>query len=85
MDKIEEAFTKNAVIPIYHFVEKEVKVWVSLVKLDITLMTKNSIINKGVFTKSTEVSDMTSSLLILPHCLFRQWNQVRINPCSVVV
>ena len=26
LDKIEEAFTKNAVIPIYHFVEKEVKV-----------------------------------------------------------
>ena len=44
------------------------------------LMTKNSIINKGVFTKSTKVSDMTSRLLIssLP---LQAMESSRINPC----
>ena len=58
-----ETFTKNAVITNYHYVERKVKVWVSLVKLGFMLMNKNSIFLKGGLH---QMSDMTSSLLILP-------------------
>ncbi len=54
-------------ITVHQLVEKGVKCLVSLMELSFTLMNKSGIINKGVFPKSAEVSDVT----ILPHCIFR--------------
>ena len=56
LNEVKETITKLIIITIDQFVEKRIKLWISVMKFSFPLLNEACIIAKRIFAKYTEIS-----------------------------
>ena len=56
LNEVKETITKVIIITIDQFVEKRIKLWISVMKFSFPLLNETCIIAKRIFAKYTEIS-----------------------------